>query len=112
MAALVLTWLVLSSAVLAQDECENGVTPIYIDFHDRNVNNSETQIQYGLFVGVGTPSQNQSLWPSLMHNETTFSSPALCDTSNNPTCLEQTHGTYRPEDSDTYGPLSLQKKSS
>lgn len=107
MAALVLTWLALSSAVFAQDECDNGVTPIYIDFHDRHVNNSLEQIQYGLFVGVGTPSQNQSLWPSLMHNETTFSSPGLCDNSNNPRCLEQTHGAYRPEDSGTYDSPSL-----
>lgn len=102
MAALVLTWLAISSTVFGQDECENGIKPIYIDFHDRHVNNSLSQIQYGLFVGVGTPSQNQSLWPSLMHNETTFSSPDFCDNSDNPKCQEQTHGVYRPESSDTY----------
>ncbi|ETN44541.1 uncharacterized protein HMPREF1541_10211 [Cyphellophora europaea CBS 101466] len=108
MAAYVLTLLALVSSVLGQDQCLDGRTPIYVDFHDRHVNNSEgnpdANIQYGLFIGVGTPAQNQSLWPSLVHNETTFSSPSFCDNSTNPSCREQTHGTYQPEDSERYSP--------
>lgn len=102
MAALSLTLLaLLLPTTSAQSGCEDSVKPLYVDFHDRKVNNSENRIQYGLFIGVGTPFQNQSLWPSLVHNETTFSGPDICDGSDNPTCEEQTHGTYRPEDSDT-----------
>lgn len=100
MAAVLVAAILLISAALAQDSCD-GVQPVYVDFHDRNVNNSEHRIQYGLFIGVGTPFQNQSLWPSIRRNETTFSGPDFCDGSGLATCSEQTHGTYKPEDSDT-----------
>lgn len=102
MASIALVLLTLTSIVLAQDECEDGLKPVYIDFHDRNVSNNNQNNQYGLFIGIGTPSQNQSLWPSISHSEMTFSSPELCDNNDNSGCREQTHGFYSPEDSETY----------
>jgi hypothetical protein len=100
MASILLTVLLLTALTSAQQSC-NGLNPIYVDFHDRNVNNTETRIQYGLFIGVGTPFQNQSLWPSIRRNETTFSGPDYCGSNSSDLCMQQTHGTYRTEDSET-----------
>lgn len=101
MFALLLGLLTPALVAAAQEDCD-GLPPIYIDFHDRQVNFSDSHIQYGLFIGVGTPFQNQSLWPSLVRNETTFSAPDLCNGNGNPACEEQTHGTYRTETSERY----------
>lgn len=105
MASIVLALLALTSVAFAEDECQDSPQPIYIDFHNRNVSDNDQNIQYGLFIGVGTPFQNQSLWPSISHNETTFSAPNFCEGNNNSQCIEQTHGFYDPEVSDTYVPL-------
>jgi hypothetical protein len=57
-----------------------SIPPIYVDIHKRAVHDSEL-FQYGLFVGLGTPSQNFSMWPSMTHNET---------------CINNTHGFFQP----------------
>jgi len=91
--------LLLSSAVVAQDSCSQ--TPIYLDFHDRRVD-SGTGLQYGLFTGIGTPSQNLSQWPSLSNNETTVASLDYCTGSPFEDCLEFSHGFYDPAQSEDY----------
>jgi hypothetical protein len=91
--------LTLLSTVTAAEECD--ITPIYIDFHDRCVGNC-LNIQYGLFIGAGTPSQNESLWPSLSHNETTVASVHYCAEGSSSNCVNQTHGFFSPELSTEY----------
>lgn len=73
-----------------------SIPPIYVDIHKRAVHDSEV-MQYGLFVGLGTPSQNFSMWPSLVHNETTFASDDFCTSSSPPTCVDNTHGEFQTE---------------
>ncbi|KPI36371.1 uncharacterized protein AB675_2950 [Cyphellophora attinorum] len=107
MASILLATFFLTVFASAQESC-NGLSPIYVDFHDRNVNNTETRIQYGLFIGVGTPFQNQSLWPSIRRNETTFSGPDYCGSNSSDLCMQQTHGTYRTEDSQTFESVSFE----
>ncbi|KAF2467883.1 acid protease [Lindgomyces ingoldianus] len=58
--------------------------PIYVDIHKRAVHGTD-RFQYGSFIGVGSPAQNQSLWPSLSQNTTSFASSSYC---NNNTTLK------------------------
>ncbi len=77
-----------------------SIPPIYVDFHDRAVDGGVT-FQYGLFTGIGSPiSQNLSQWPSLSHNETTVGGLDYCASDNN-NCLNQSHGFYSPDLSQT-----------
>lgn len=93
MASILGAVLLLSSAVVAQDGCSQ--TPIYLDFHDRRVDGG-ISVQYGLFTGIGTPSQNLSQWPSLSNNETYVASLDYCTGSAFEDCLELSHGFYDP----------------
>ena len=97
MAAYFLLILFVSAALAAN--CSVG--PVFVDIHSRETDDN-FNFQYGLFIGVGTPSQNQSLWPSLGHNESTFSDDAYCNTSPFAQCSNQTHGFYTPLASQTF----------
>ena len=68
-----------------------SIAPIYVDIHKRVVHGSN-QEQYGSFIGVGNPFQNQSIWPSLRRNETSFASAGFCSSSNLTNCLDSTGG--------------------
>ena len=71
-----------------------SIAPIYVDIHNRSVHGSDFK-QYGLFVGLGTPSQNFSLWPSLVHNETAFASDDFCTPRSPAACVDNTHGEFQ-----------------
>jgi hypothetical protein len=83
----------LVATALAASNC--SIKPIYVDFHDRCVDDCFT-IQYGLFIGVGDPFQNESLWPSISRNEITFSGVDFCADGSSEQCVNQTHGLYSP----------------
>lgn len=74
--------------------------PVYVDIHKRAVHDSAT-FQYGSFIGVGSPAQNQSLWPSLSRNHTSFGSHSYCDNSTLKDCQTSTGGFFNPQDSET-----------
>ncbi|KAH7413689.1 aspartic peptidase domain-containing protein [Phaeosphaeria sp. MPI-PUGE-AT-0046c] len=75
--------------------------PIYVDIHKRAVHDSPV-FQYGSFIGLGTPAQNQSLWPSLAQNHTSFASHSYCsDNSTLRDCDRSTGGFFNNEDSTT-----------
>lgn len=78
-----------------------SITPIYVDIHKRVVHGSEVE-QYGSFIGVSNPFQNQSLWPSLQRNETSFASASFCSNSNLTNCLEATGGNVDYNSSTSY----------
>lgn len=67
--------------------------PIYVDIHKRAVHGTDV-FQYGSFIGIGSPAQNQSLWPSLSHNETTVAYVDFCDHSDLPDCKDSTRGNF------------------
>ncbi|KAF2402930.1 hypothetical protein EJ06DRAFT_489590 [Trichodelitschia bisporula] len=54
--------------------------PIYVDIHSR-VTSPKAEFLYGSFIGLGSPAQNQSLWPSLSQNETSFAARSFCERS-------------------------------
>ena len=93
--------LTLVATVTAAENC--SIAPIYVDIHDRCVDNCFT-VQYGLFMGFGNPYQNESLWPSLSHNETTVAGVDYCGDGTSSTCVNQTHGFFSPELSTTFEP--------
>jgi hypothetical protein len=73
--------------------------PIYVDIHKRAVHDSPV-FQYGSFIGLGTPAQNQSLWPSLAQNHTSFASHSYCnDNSTLKNCERSTGGFFNKQDS-------------
>ena len=59
--------------------------PVYIDIHKREVNGT-TEFVYGSFIGIGNPHQNQSLWPSIVHNETYLTANSFCDNVDSTQC--------------------------
>ncbi|OCK76380.1 acid protease [Lepidopterella palustris CBS 459.81] len=67
--------------------------PIYVDIHKRVVHGTDI-FQYGSFIGVGTPAQNQSLWPSLRQNQTSVASTQFCDNSTLVDCAQSTRGNF------------------
>ncbi|KAF1835353.1 acid protease [Decorospora gaudefroyi] len=76
--------------------------PIYIDIHKRAVNNSPV-FQYGSFIGLGTPAQNQSLWPSLQQNHTSLALDTYCKGNTTlKNCERSTGGFFRPRDSTSF----------
>lgn len=63
---------------------------------------------YGLFIGVGVNSQNQSLWPSVIFNETRIASNDFCASVTPPAhCGDPryTHGHYGADVSSSWQPL-------
>jgi hypothetical protein len=78
-----------------------SIYPIYIDIHDRRVATSEIE-EYGTFIGIGTPSQNQSLWPALSHNETTLASTQFCSQGSSSNCRDNSHSIFEPGLSSSY----------
>lgn len=93
-------FLFLSTVVVAAaNNCT--IEPIYVDFHNRAVDGGVT-FQYGLFTGIGSPvSQNLSQWPSLSNNETTVGGVEYCSSSPFRECINQTHGYYSSDLSET-----------
>ncbi|KAI9766669.1 MAG: hypothetical protein M1835_007146 [Candelina submexicana] len=70
-----------------------SILPIYVDIHKRAVAGTET-FEYGSFVGVGSPAQNQSLWPSLSYNDTSVADVDYCKGSNLTDCEHHTGGYF------------------
>ncbi|KAH0542271.1 hypothetical protein FGG08_003298 [Glutinoglossum americanum] len=62
-----------------------SIPPIYVDIHKRAVHGM-VAFQYGSFVGIGTPAQNQSMWVSLRSNETAVAAQDFCANSDLPGC--------------------------
>lgn len=81
-----------AQSILADSSC-SAKYPIYVDIHDRTVDGATEDFQYGAFIGVAVPYQNQSLWPSLRRNETSFAAKGFCDESTLANCLNSTGGT-------------------
>ncbi|KAH8731762.1 aspartic peptidase domain-containing protein [Phaeosphaeriaceae sp. PMI808] len=78
--------------------------PIYVDIHKRAVHDSPV-FQYGSFIGLGTPAQNQSLWPSLSQNHTSFASHGYCDENSTlKNCDRSTGGFFNNQDSTSFVP--------
>lgn len=91
--------LVLLASVVVANNCT--IQPVYVDFHNRAVDGGIT-FQYGLFTGIGsTISQNLSQWPSLSNNETSVGSLDYCSTTPFQNCVNQSHGFYSPDLSQT-----------
>ncbi|KAI9662584.1 MAG: hypothetical protein M1821_008751 [Bathelium mastoideum] len=80
-----------------------GIAPIYVDIHSRNVTGS-SDFQYGSFIGVGSPSQNQSLWPTFSQNEMVVADIHFCEHSDVPDCSNTTRGFFDATASSTWGP--------
>ena len=78
-----------------------SILPIYIDIHDRSVAASGIE-EYGTFIGIGTPSQNQSFWPALSHNETTLAGTRFCSQGSSSSCQDNSHSIFAPELSSSY----------
>jgi len=76
--------------------------PIYVDIHRRAVHGTD-KFQYGSFIGVGTPAQNQSLWPSLSQNHTSFAASTFCEDKNTSLadCTRSTRGNFDFDSSST-----------
>lgn len=68
------------------------IRPIYVDIHKRAVTHGSEVEQYGSFIGVGNPFQNQSIWPSLSRNETSFAALDFCANSNLTDCVDSNGG--------------------
>jgi hypothetical protein len=75
--------------------------PIYVDIHKRAVRDTDV-FQYGSFIGIGNPSQNQSLWPSLTRNHTVIADSHYCDDSDLPNCSQSTRGNFDTSLSTSY----------
>lgn len=76
--------------------------PIYVDIHKRAVHDSPV-FQYGSFIGLGTPAQNNSLWPSLAQNHTSFASQEYCKgNSTLKDCNRSTGGFFNSQESTSY----------
>ncbi|KAF2422186.1 hypothetical protein EJ08DRAFT_565208, partial [Tothia fuscella] len=80
-----------------------SLSPIYNDIHRRTVHGSDV-FQYGSFIGVGLPSQNQSIFVSLKLNETSFASSNFCQHSNLTNCQTSTGGSVDYNQSTTWQP--------
>ncbi|KAF2685144.1 acid protease [Lentithecium fluviatile CBS 122367] len=91
------------SVLLAQntDAFNCSKAPIYVDIHKRAVHDSPV-FQYGSFIGVGTPAQNHSLWPSLSQNHTSFAAHTYCGNSTLRDCDKSTGGFFNSQDSTTF----------
>ncbi|EMD67342.1 hypothetical protein GGP41_007250 [Bipolaris sorokiniana] len=93
-----------ATVLLAQSTVASNCTkkPIYVDIHKRAVHDSPV-FQYGSFIGLGTPAQNNSLWPSLQQNHTSFASSGYCkDNATLKNCDRSTGGFFNFRDSTTF----------
>ncbi|KAL1644393.1 hypothetical protein SLS58_004307 [Diplodia intermedia] len=68
-----------------------SIPPVYVDIHMRAVHGTGVE-QYGSFLGMGTPAQNLSLWPSLIQNETSVAAEQFCQRSKLANCRDNTNG--------------------
>ncbi|KAI9684202.1 MAG: hypothetical protein M1829_003472 [Trizodia sp. TS-e1964] len=82
-----------------------SIPPIYVDIQPRAVHGSD-RYMYGTFIGFGTPAQNESLWPSLVYNETSISSMTYCLSGNGSACAtgESLGGFFDPSASSSWRP--------
>ncbi|KAI9802325.1 MAG: hypothetical protein M1833_001831 [Piccolia ochrophora] len=78
-----------------------SIRPIYVDFHVRPVHGSN-DLEYGTFIGFGTPSQNESLAVSLNHNETSIADVDFCKQSTLFNCSSSSGGTFVPAESSSW----------
>lgn len=102
MASLVLSLCATVLFVQSTDAFNCSKKPIYVDIHKRAVHDSPV-FQYGSFIGLGTPAQNQSLWPSLAQNHTSFASHVYCkDNSTLKNCDRSTGGFFNHQESTSY----------
>lgn len=92
-----------ATVLLAQSTVASNCSkpPIYVDIHKRAVHDSSV-FQYGSFIGVGSPAQNHSLWPSLSQNHTSFGAPTYCGNSTLRNCDVSTGGFFSHQDSTTF----------
>ena len=88
----------LPASIYAITNC--SIEPIYVDVHKREVHGSPDYL-YGSFIGVGTPAQNQSIWPSIRQNETSFASTSFCGSSNFTNCEALSGGSVNITESST-----------
>lgn len=63
--------------------------------HYREVHGTD-HFEWGSFLGVGVPSQNQSLWPSITQNETSVADINFCSNSSLADCEDSTNGFFEP----------------
>jgi len=93
------TLLSLSLATLSTAfDC--NIPPVYIDIHKRAVHGTE-DFEYGLFMGLGTGPQNQSMWPSISQNETTIADSSICQNLDIPSRETSTGGLFEANLSST-----------
>jgi hypothetical protein len=92
-----------ATVLLAQSTVASNCTkkPVYVDIHKRAVHDSPV-FQYGSFIGLGTPAQNQSIWPSLQQNHTSFASSDYCKNSTLSNCDSNTGGFFNSRDSTSF----------
>lgn len=105
MVALALVLLIIAPSIVlatypANSTCQDSW--LFVDIHNRLTDGKPDFYQYGLFMGVGTPSQNMSLWPSLSHNESRLASYRFCEGSTVPDCLESTHARFESTGSSSW----------
>jgi len=93
-----ITTLAVLTQLAAAFNC--SIEPLYVDIHKRAVHGTPV-FQWGSFIGIGSPAQNQSVWPSLTQNETTFAGSNFCASSNVTNCPDATGGHFNIEDSTT-----------
>ncbi|KAH9876017.1 hypothetical protein IAQ61_003482 [Plenodomus lingam] len=74
---------------------------VYVDIHKRAVHDSPV-FQYGSFIGLATPAQNQSLWPSLSQNHTSLAAQDYCKNSTLRNCDRSTGGFFNSQDSKSF----------
>ena len=99
-----LSFYLAAAVLLAQSSVafNCSIPAIYVDIHKRVTHNTDN-FQYGSFIGVGTPAQNHSLWPSLSRNQTSFGAGTFCDgNSTLEDCRRSTGGFFNSRDSTTY----------
>lgn len=95
-------FLLLILTHLPSNQAQNcHIPPIYVDVHDRSVIGSSSE-QYGSFIGIGSRSQNQSLWPTFSRNETVIADIHFCEHSNISNCANNTRGFFDSTASSTW----------
>ncbi|KAI9822503.1 MAG: hypothetical protein M1827_000222 [Pycnora praestabilis] len=82
-----------------------SIPPVYVDIHKRAVHGTN-DFEYGMFMGLGTPAQNQSLWLSLSSNETSVADVNFCQQGNITDCPDGTGGFFEPGLSTTWVPIN------
>ena len=97
MITIILFCLATASVSIAFD-CE--IPPVYVDIHKRAVHGAQV-FEYGLFMGLGTGAQNQSMWPSMIRNETTIADINICQNVTIASCQDSTGGLFDPHLSST-----------